>query len=103
VRVLNAGAAKVVENGLSFNFLLSFIFPMRRSSTPFDHERAEVDLANAIRLLRVHLVRMRALAGRDLSKAEKERLIKTANLFASRTARLMVEAREIEQMLPRRV
>jgi hypothetical protein len=69
----------------------------------FDHERAEVDLANAIRLLRVHLERMRALALSDLAKPEKERLIRTANLYASRTARLMVEAREVEQMLPGRV
>ena len=70
---------------------------------PFDHERAEVDLAVAITRLRVHLERMRALALSDLSKPEKERLIRTANLFASRTVRLMVEAREVEQMLPRRV
>jgi len=68
----------------------------------FDYERAEVDLAMAIARLRVHLERMRALARADLSKVEKERLIQTANVYASRTARLMVEAREVEQMLPGR-
>jgi len=68
----------------------------------FDYERAEVDLAMAIARLRVHLERMRALARADLSKVEKERLVRTANVYASRTARLMVEAREVEQMLPGR-
>ena len=68
----------------------------------FDNERAEVDLAMAIDRLRVHLERMRGLAHSDLPKQEKERLIKTANIYASRTARLMVEAREVEQMLPGR-
>ena len=66
-----------------------------------DYERAEVDLANAISLLRVHLERMKVLAQTDLPKPEKERLIKTANIYASRTARLMVEVRGIVDKLPR--
>ena len=69
----------------------------------FDNERAEVDLANAIALLKVHLDRMRALAGAGIGKVDKERLIRTASIYASRTARLMVEAREIADKLPRSV
>jgi len=68
-----------------------------------DHDRAEIDLANAVRLLEIHLGRMETLAVSDLPRREKERLIRTANIYSSRTVSLMVQARKVEQMLPSRV
>ena len=65
-----------------------------------DHDRAETDLANAVRVLEVHLKRMERLAESDLPRRDKERLIKTANVYSSRTTGLMTKARHIEKMLP---
>ena len=68
-----------------------------------DHDRAETDLANAIRLLHLHLARMEALVGLDLPKSDKERLIRTANIYSSEASGLMIMSRRIEQRLPRMV
>lgn len=66
-----------------------------------DVERIEADIANCVDLLFLHLGRLESAVLQPLSKDEKERLSRTANIFAARTTGLVKQANRVAVKYPR--
>jgi hypothetical protein len=66
-----------------------------------DTERAELDVSNAVNIIRVYLNRMDALSTQDLPKADMIRLSRTANNIDAKIGVIRKTSHKVVTMLPR--